>query len=150
MNSTIGSGSGFPNGGLAPSELSSRDHGLFGWIALITMSVLTCLVGLHEGPPMGDHECINALAARNALQSGDWLIPHVDDTPRIRKMPLGIWFIGAASYRPGAPEGSPPVTPFSARLPSALAGVGTGLVVAWLGSMLYGRRAGLIGGFIAA
>jgi len=119
-------------------------------IALITMSVLTCLVGLHEGPPMGDHECINALAARNALQSGDWLIPMVNDAPLIRKMPLGVWLVAAASYVQGAAEGSEPVTPFSARLPSVLAGIGAVLVTAWLGSMLFGRRGGLIAGFICA
>ncbi|MEK7757178.1 MAG: glycosyltransferase family 39 protein, partial [Planctomycetota bacterium] len=115
-----------------------------------TMSVLTCLVGLHEGPPMGDHECINALAARNALQSGDWLIPMVNDAPLIRKMPLGVWLIAAAAYVPGAAAGSAPVTLFSARLPSALAGIGTVLVTAWLGSMLFGRRGGLIAGFLCA
>lgn len=150
MNNSVGSVSGISGGGPAPHELSSRDHGLFGLIALITMSVLTCLVGLHEGPPMGDHECINALAARNALQSGDWVIPMVNDAPLIRKMPLGVWLIAAASYRPGAAAGSVPVTLFSARLPSALAGIGTVLVTAWLGSMLFGRRGGLIAGFLYA
>lgn len=148
MNNSVGSLNGLSGGGPAPHELSSRDRGLFGLITLITMSVLTCLVGLHEGPPMGDHECINALAARNALQSGDWSIPMVNDAPLIRKMPLGVWLIAAASYRPGAAAGS--VTLFSARLPSALAGIGTALVTAWLGSMLFGRRGGLIAGFLCA
>ncbi len=150
MNNTVGSGSDLPGGSPALPELSSRDHGLFGLISLITMSVLTCLVGLHEGPPMGNHECINALAARNALQSGDWLIPMVNDAPLIRKMPLGVWLIAAASSVPGAAAGSAPVTLFSARLPSALAGIGSVLVTAWLGSMLFGRRGGLIAGFICA
>ena len=139
-----------PAESVALGDLSSHDHRLFAMIALLALSVLTCFVGLHEGPPMGDHECINALAARNALQSGHWLIPMVNDAPLIRKTPLGVWLIAAASYRPNAAEGSAPVTPFSARLPSALAGIGTVLVTTWLGSMLYGRRGGLIAGFICA
>lgn len=139
-----------PAESLASTERALRDHGLFGTIALIALSVLTCLVGLHEGPPMGDHECINALAARNAMQSGDWLIPIVNDAPLIRKMPLGTWLIGASSIVTGHPRGAPPVTLFSARLPSALAGIGTALVTAWLGSMLFGRGRGLIAGFICA
>ncbi len=150
MNDAVRPAGGSSADNHAPTEFSSRDHRLFALVALIAMSVLTCFVGLHEGPPMGDHECINALAARNALQTGRCLIPYVDDTPRIRKTPLGIWSIGAASSLVGSPQGAPPVTPLSARLPSALAGIGTVLVVVWLGSMLYGGRAGLVGGFICA
>lgn len=128
----------------------SADQRGFTWVPLLAFASFTCLYGLRGGPPMGDHECINALAARNILAGGDWLIPQVHEAPLIRKTPLGVWLIaitGKAAQWLGAAE---PVTALTARLPSALAGIGTALVVCWLGSMLYGARIGLVAGFIAA
>ncbi|MCH7701127.1 MAG: glycosyltransferase family 39 protein [Planctomycetes bacterium] len=126
----------------------SRRRG--GLVALIALSSLTCLYGLGSGPPMGDHECINAVAARQSFESGSWLIPELDNAPWIRKTPLGIWLIEASSSLIGQPDGALPVTDLSARLPSALAGMANVFVVFWLGSMLYGHRGGLVAGFICA
>lgn len=100
---------------------------------------------------MGDHECINALAARNALRGGSWLIPEIGDAPLIRKMPLGVWAIGGSSALLGVvSDAAREVTAFTARLPSGLAGVATVLVVYWLGTMMYGRGGGLAAGVICA
>jgi len=136
--------------GLLPSAADSTERRHLGLIALVAFSVLTCFVGLHEGPPLGDHESINALSARESLQSGDWLIPRLAGAPLIRKTPLGVWLIGAAAKVTDPPGTAPPVTEYSARLPSALAGIGTVLVVYWLGRMLFGLRIGLTAGFITA
>ncbi|MFH1264126.1 MAG: glycosyltransferase family 39 protein [Planctomycetota bacterium] len=122
----------------------------FGLAALVALSAVTCFAGLRSGPSLGDHESINALAARYSMESGAWLIPTVGDMPRVRKTPLGIWLIGAASVLTGHPEGALPVTDLSARLPSAVAGLANVVVVFWLGSMLYGYRGGLVAGFICA
>ena len=59
-----------------------------GVLGLAAFALATCLVGLKGGPALGDHECINALAARQTLEAGDWLIPHLEEIPRIRKPPL--------------------------------------------------------------
>ncbi len=117
-------------------------------VLLAAFAAFTCFYGLSVGPPLGDHECINALAAGNALQTGEWMIPEVGDAPRIRKTPLGIWAIGLASW--ASDRGSGEVTAFAARLPSAIAAFGTVLTVCWLGSMMYGPRVGRTCGFIAA
>lgn len=120
-------------------------------LALTLFALLTCVFGLWTGPRLGDHECINALAAQNALRGGSWLIPELGDAPLIRKMPLGVWAIGASSAVLGPVEGgNRQVTPFTARLPSALAGVLTVLVVYWLGSMMYGAPGGLAAGVVCA
>jgi 4-amino-4-deoxy-L-arabinose transferase-like glycosyltransferase len=121
-----------------------------GVLGLAAFALVTCFVGLHEGPSLGDHECINALAARQALESGHWLIPYLGETPRIRKPPLGIWLIAAASYAVDGPAASPPVSEYAARLPSAIAAWGTVLLVYWLGRQMYGHRAGLTSGFVSA
>lgn len=131
------------------ADVNLIDRHLLGAIILLAFTTLTCLIGLRNGPSLGDHEALNALAARDAIQNGRWLIPNPGDEPRIRKTPLGIWAIAATSKIVQAP-GEKPVTTFTARLPSAIAAMITVMAVYWLGAMLFGHRAGLVAGFIAA
>ncbi|MFQ5489346.1 MAG: ArnT family glycosyltransferase [Phycisphaerae bacterium] len=121
-----------------------------GLVLLVAFAMLTFFAGLQAGPAMGHHECINAQAARQTLQSGDWLIPHLNQVQRVRKTPLGIWTIAAVSKLLGPAQAGEPVSQYTARFGSALAGLGTVLTVFWLGSMVYGRRQGLVAGCIAA
>ena len=67
-------------------------------------------------------------------QSGNWLIPTVDgETPHLTKPPLTYWALAASFAALGHNE-------WAARLPSALAYVGTGLFVFGLGRRLCPRR----------
>jgi 4-amino-4-deoxy-L-arabinose transferase-like glycosyltransferase len=137
-------------GGAKPAQAAmSRGRYGIGLVLLVAFALGTCIVGLGRGPVMDDHECIVAQSARQCVESGNWLIPYLGEIPRIRKTPLGIWSVGLSSYVFDEP-GSRPVSAYSARMPSAIAGVLNALLVCWLGTMLYGRRAGLIAGFIAA
>ncbi len=120
-----------------------------GILLLVVFAAGVCLFNLHRGPAMGDHECIVAAAARQALDSGHILLPQINEDARVRKTPLGIWLAAASSRLLGG-RGEAAVTEFTARLPSALAGVANALLVCWLGRMLYGHRAGLVGGFVMA
>lgn len=143
-----------PHAGVsAASELADdtmpAERFALGCVVLCGFAIITCLAGLRGGPVMGDHEAIVAQAARQCRQSGEWLIPYLGEIPRIRKTPIGIWAAGASSYVFGDPAGLP-VTAYSARVPSAIAGVLNAMFVCWLGRMLYGRRAGLVAGFVAA
>ncbi|MDQ1300498.1 MAG: hypothetical protein QG637_416, partial [Chloroflexota bacterium] len=72
--------------------------------------------------------------AREMMQSGDYLAPHVNGEPYKEKPPLLFWLIATAS----APFGD--VTEFSARVPSALAALVTVLCTFLLASRLYGPR----------
>ncbi|HSW45004.1 MAG TPA: glycosyltransferase family 39 protein [Phycisphaerae bacterium] len=117
--------------------------------ALMFLAAFACLGLLGSGPRLGDHESINALGARQTLESGDWLVPQVGEVTRVRKPPLGIWSIAAASELVNG-SADQPVTELSARLPSAVAGGLNVLAIWWLGTMLFGRRTGLVAGFIAA
>ncbi len=134
----------------APTTAPITDFRLLGVVLLVVFACSTCLVGLRSGPALGDHEGINALAARNSIETGHWLIPNLGDAPRIRKTPLGIWLIGVAATLSGDSQNNRPVSEFAARLPSAIAGVLNALLVFWLGSMLFGHRGGMITGFLAA
>ncbi len=131
------------------ADVNMIDRHLLGVVILVTYTALACLIGLRNGPALGDHEAFNALAARDAIVNGRWLIPHPGDEPRVRKTPLGIWAIAVTSKVIDADK-SPPVTEFSSRLPSAVAAMITVMAVYWLGAMLFGHRAGLVAGFIAA
>lgn len=131
------------------ADVNTLDRHLLGVIILLAFASLTCLIGLRSGPTLGDHEAFNALPARDALENGNWLIPQPGDEPRVRKTPLGIWAIAAVS-KIVQPAGEKPVNEFTARLPSALAAMITVMAVYWLGAMLFGHRAGLVSGFVAA
>ncbi len=66
-------------------------------------------------------------AGLNMLDSGDWLVPSVDgEHPHLTKPPVTYWALAASFALLGANE-------WAARLPGALAFVGTGLLVFGLG-----------------
>lgn len=118
-------------------------------IALVALAASACILCLEQGPALSDHEAINAQSARQTLESGRWLIPQVGEVTRVRKTPLGIWSIAAATWLTGAGD-ERPVSEFSARLPAAIAAVLNALAIWWLGTMLFGRRAGLVAGCVMA
>jgi 4-amino-4-deoxy-L-arabinose transferase-like glycosyltransferase len=68
------------------------------------------------------------------LESGNWIVPTIDgDQPHLTKPPLTYWALAASFAVFGHNE-------WSARLPSALAYIGTGLLVFGLGRRLCPRR----------
>lgn len=73
--------------------------------------------------------------AREMVVDGAWLVPHVNGVVTTDKPPLFFWTIAVLSLPGGE------VTPWTARLPSALAALGTLLLVSRLG-----RRTGWMGG----
>lgn len=68
-----------------------------------------------------------AEGAREMVVDGHWAVPHVNGVVTTDKPPLFFWSIAAASLPGGK------VTPWTARIPSALAGMGTVLLVLRLG-----------------
>ena len=132
------------------STCVGTSHYALASFGLIAMAACACLLWLGQGPLLDDHEAINAQGARQTLESGQWLIPRVSEITWVRKPPLGIWLIAAAAQLVDGPSVLRPVTELSARLPSAIAGILNALVVWWLGTMLFGRRAGLVAGAVMA
>lgn len=88
-------------------------------------------------------ETLYAQVARETLE-GNWLIPHFNGEAYVNKPPLYFWVIALLSK----PWGD--VTEFTLRLPSALAAVGTVLVVFSLGETLIGAGGGFLAGLILA
>jgi len=82
-------------------------------------------------------------AAREMMESGDLWIPRFNGEIRIVKPILPYWFILGAYRVFGVSE-------FAARLPSAIAGLGTVIVAGWLARRLFGGRAAILGATILA
>jgi hypothetical protein len=88
---------------------------------------------------MDDVDAVQAQIARNMLESGDWVIAHLDGVPYLEKSPLIYWLI-AISYRILG------VHDWVARIPVAL----TAVLLVWV-TWRYGRWAfGARAGFYAA
>lgn len=104
-----------------------------------------CLVALLGAalflPGLGSRDLWNpdepryAEVAREMLASGQYLVPHLNGEVYTQKPPLQFWAIAAASTLTGG------VDEVSARLPAALAAIGTMVLVFLLGERLFGRRA---------
>lgn len=84
-----------------------------------------------------------AACAREMRASGDWLHPTFNAEPRYHK-PVLIYWLMLAGHALGGDN------PFGARLVSALAGTGTCLLIWALGRRIFGKRAGLLAGLMAA
>lgn len=75
-----------------------------------------------------------AEGAREMVADGEWLVPHVNGVVTTDKPPLFFWLIALFSLPGGA------VTSFTARLPSALAALGSLALTLRLGERLFDRR----------
>lgn len=115
---------------------------------MLLFSTLISLWGLGGGPWLSDHEAIVAQGARQILGGDGWMIPHLGETPFVRKPPLAFWLAAGSSIVVDPDSRVPPVSSFSARLPSGCAAVLTTLLIYLLGRHMFGHPVGLICGLI--
>lgn len=128
----------------SPARISTAVY--TGVVGLLLVGTLAAVLG---GPVLGDHEALVALCARQMRISGDWIVPRFLETAFIRKPPLPYWLVAATSYIwPANSVTGQVVTAGAARLPSALAALGTVLLTWRLGTTMFGRRVGLIAAVI--
>jgi 4-amino-4-deoxy-L-arabinose transferase-like glycosyltransferase len=73
--------------------------------------------------------------AREMIETGDWLVPHLWYLPHLDKPPMTCWLVAASMKLFGQNE-------WAARLPVALAGISGVWAAFLLGCSLGGRRAG--------
>ncbi len=88
-----------------------------------------------------DDEMRYAEAGRRMVESGDWLIPEYNGYPRYQKPILFYWLQALSQTLFGT-------TAWSARLPSAVAGMLLVLLIASLARELWGYQAGLSSGIV--
>jgi len=110
-------------------------------VAVVALGLF--LIGLGRTPFLDPPEGVHASIAQAIRRSGDWITLRVDGVRYFDKPPIMYWLM-ASSF------GVAGVTPFAARLPSALAAVGVAVVTARLGTLLGGPRLGLLAGLMVA
>jgi 4-amino-4-deoxy-L-arabinose transferase-like glycosyltransferase len=99
------------------------------------------LVRLSAAPFLDPPEGFHVVIARGMLATGDWLTPHLNGVRYFDKPPMFHWLMATAFGGLG-------LTPFLARMWSALAAVACAAVTARLGVLLGGPRVGLLAGLM--
>jgi hypothetical protein len=94
-------------------------------------------------PLLDPDEGLYASVAQEMLSRGDWVIPHVNGLPYVEKPPLYFWLTAGTMWLVGPTE-------WAVRAWSALATLGTVLLVWRIGRRFYGPHAGLLAGFVMA
>src|SRR5262249_20070736 len=115
------------------------------WPALWVTAAATAMVAINLGRRIlaTNDEARFALLAQDMLSRGAWLFPELHGVAYNARPPLVAWLIAVASWPAGH------VTQLSAVLPSALAAVGTALVVSAVGRALFGGAAGVLAALAA-
>jgi 4-amino-4-deoxy-L-arabinose transferase-like glycosyltransferase len=122
--------------------VSRRDLAL-----LALLGALLFLPGLGWRDLWNPDEARYAEVAREMQLSGHWSVPQLNGEVYTQKPPLLFWLMIASSWLTG---GSGEVTEVSARIPSALAAIGTLILVFRLGERLFNRRAGWLAALAVA
>jgi 4-amino-4-deoxy-L-arabinose transferase-like glycosyltransferase len=112
-------------------------------LPLTLLAALTFFVGLGRGALTDSDEAFYGESAREMVASGDWLTPHYNYEPRFQKPVLYYW-LTAATYAVTGPS------EMSARLWSALSGLGLVLVTAACARRWYDEMTALLAGAIVA
>ena len=107
-------------------------------IALVIVAAIV-FFGCIVSPPglMDDVDAVHGQIARNMIQSGDWIIAHLNGVPYMEKAPLPYWLIAICYLLMGVHD-------WVARIPTALAAVLLCFVTARYGAWAFGRRAGAV------
>jgi 4-amino-4-deoxy-L-arabinose transferase-like glycosyltransferase len=116
-----------------PDHLASASHrcwpeALLALLVLVTLSSFLGTGGLNE-PDEGRY----AEIGREMAAGDSWLVPHLNGIPQFQKPPLIYWATAVSLKLFGNNE-------WAARLPSALAALGTLLLTWRIGRTLFGRR----------
>jgi 4-amino-4-deoxy-L-arabinose transferase-like glycosyltransferase len=112
-------------------------------VGVAVIAATLYLTGLGAAPFVDAPEGFHAEIAREMVRDGHWVTPRLDGVRYFEKPPLLYWIL-AGLFQLGG------VTPFVARLPSALAAAGVAGVTAWIGVLLGGPRLGLLAGLMVA
>ncbi|MBX3101342.1 MAG: glycosyltransferase family 39 protein [Bacteroidetes bacterium] len=115
-----------------PKQLRSRGS----WL-MVLLGALLFLPFLGTAPLFDWDEINFAEAARELLLSGDWLRMQIDFKPFWEKPPLFIWLQALSMHLCGVNE-------YAARLPNALTGIATLVIIYNIGTLLFSRRFGLL------
>lgn len=113
-------------------------------LAILTLAVLLPLIPAGNRVLWGSNEARYPLLAQDILDHGHWLVPELRGRLYLTKPQLYFWAIAIASLPGGR------VSELSAAIPSVLSTLATVAGVIAIGTLLWGRPAGLLAGLIVA
>jgi 4-amino-4-deoxy-L-arabinose transferase-like glycosyltransferase len=125
-----------------PSALSPQPSWLIthhpSLLLLLAIACLLCFLGLGSLGLTDRDEGSNAEAAREMVESGDWITPTLNGEPRFAKPAFVYWLMSLAYLAFGVSE-------WTARLPSAVFGVALILLFYWFLARVRGPAHGFVG-----
>lgn len=127
----------------APAESTEHSACFRAPLQLVLLCGFVFLAGLGATHFWDDDETYFVEVAREMHETGDWIVPRFNRELFSHKPPIMFWLMAGAFRLFGISE-------FAARLPAALFGLATVLLVYHLGSRLHSRRAGFWSGVILA
>jgi len=123
---------------LTPPHSSPVTHHLSPVLVLLALACLLCFLGLGSLGLTDRDEGSNAEAAREMVESGNWITPTLNGEPRFAKPAFVYWLMSLAYLVFGVSE-------WTARLPSAIFGVALILLQYWFLARVRGPLHGLLG-----
>ena len=122
------------------SGLSRRDYLLLAAFALALFSIMPLF-----GRMLSGHESVQPQTSREMFHGGGWLVPTIGGDPWLERPPVPMWFICGVYAVAGTAQSDT-----VARFAAVFAAVPIVLLVAGIGSRLYGRSTGLAAAVIYA
>ena len=110
---------------------------------VLLLSLILTLTGLGSRDLWDPDETRYAAVAQTMMHSGEWIVPHLNGNIYGEKPPLSFWLMAGCFKLFGTNE-------TAARLPSALAGILTALLVFLFAERCFGTRGGFTAGIAAA
>ncbi len=114
---------------------------------LVIWSLACFLPGLTSLPPLDRDESRYAQASIQMMESGDYIRPFFQETPRYKKPVGAYWFQVLSVMTVSTPEAR---AIWAHRLPSLLGAILAVLAIFWGGKALVGRRAAFAGSMMLA
>ena len=126
----------------SPVEPSQEPSRLF-FLFLLLLTAVIYLGSASTPSLLDDADSSHAIVAREMLQSGDWVVMHMNGIRWLAKAPIHYWLVAATYAVLGEGE-------FSTRLPLSLAVVGLVLMIYGFGRHFFSQRAGFYAGLVMA
>ncbi|MGP1346616.1 MAG: ArnT family glycosyltransferase [Phycisphaerales bacterium] len=136
----------------------SWSNGVLGGVALLALGLVALLPGVFALPPVDRDESRFAQASWQMASGefpGDWVVPRIQDRPRLNKPPL-IYWLQALSVRiggggPGGAAADPSTDPSRGhigwyRLPSVVSAILGGLITWRIGRRMFAPGVGWLAG----
>lgn len=143
---------GSPPRASTPSDIRRFSSSFTGaGLVLVLLCLAVYLPGLWSIPPVDRDESRFAQASRQMYESGDYIVPRIQDRPRLNKPPLIYWLQCASIATFGDREGQyPNANIWVFRVPSVLCAIAAVLLTWRLGLRLFDPRAAFLAAALLA